>query len=110
MPVSSVARQTQRPSADALPDYRTFETDEFLDKLAKLTAHDRDSIQEKLDDYAYPRLREQPHYGANIRKLRGYTTETWRYRIGRYRVFYSIDQEEQTVYILTVEARKDAYR
>ncbi len=93
-----------------MPEYGIFETEEFLRNLEKLSARDRENIQKKLTDYAYPRLREQPCFGSNIRKLRGYSPDTWRYRIGRYRVFYTVDQEERTVYVLTVEARKDAYR
>ena len=100
----------RRPGAGALSEFRIFETDELLSKLEKLPAQDRDTIRAKLAEYAYPRLREQPYYGTNIRKLRGYTPDTWRYRIGRYRVFYAVDQEERTVCVLTVEARKDAYR
>ena len=100
----------QRPGAGAPSEYRIFETDEVLSKLAKLSAQDRDAIRAKLADYAYPRFREQPYFGTNIRKLRAYAPDTWRYRIGRFRVFYAVDQEERTVYVLTVEARKDAYR
>jgi mRNA interferase RelE/StbE len=100
----------QRPDAGALPEYRIFETEEFLKNLDKLSVRDRASIRGKLSDYAYPQLREQPFFGTNIRKLRGYTPDTWRYRIGRYRVFYAVDEEERTVYVLTAEARKDACR
>ena len=100
----------QRPGAGALPEYRIFETDEFLRKLEKLPAQGRQAVRTRLTEYAHPRLREQPYFGTNIRKLRGYTPDTWRYRIGRYRIFYAVDQEEWTVYVLTVEARKDAYR
>jgi mRNA interferase RelE/StbE len=100
----------QRQVEGALPEYRVFETDEFLRNLEKLSARDRNYIQGKLAEHAYPRLRAQPYYGTNIRKLRGYTPDTWRYRAGRYRVFYMVDEEDRTVYVLTVEARKDAYR
>ena len=93
-----------------MPEYRIFETDEFLRNLDKLSARDRANIQGKLDDYAYPRLRDKPHFGTNIKKLRGYTPDTWRYRIGRFRVFYTVAEEDRIVYVLTVEARKDAYR
>ncbi|MCK5132108.1 MAG: type II toxin-antitoxin system RelE/ParE family toxin [Candidatus Sabulitectum sp.] len=55
-------------------------------------------------------MRSDPFYGKNIKKLRGYSPETWRYRIGSYRIFYIIDNCEHIVYILTIDARKDAYR
>ena len=34
----------------------------------------------------------------------------WRARRGEYRVRYRIDQEAQTVYVLDVDHRRDAYR
>jgi len=54
-------------------------------------------------------LRSEPHFGRNIRKLRNYDPETWRYRIGVHRLFYLIDEEELVVVLLTVHDRKDAY-
>jgi mRNA interferase RelE/StbE len=38
-----------------------------------------------------------------------YKPETWRYRIGKYRLFYVIDENEKTVYILSIDLRKEAY-
>ena len=35
---------------------------------------------------------------------------TWRYRIGAFRVFYSVDADTSVVFLLTVDDRKDAYR
>lgn len=67
-------------------------------------------MERKLEAYVYPQLREEPHYGANIKKLRDYKPETWRYRIGNWRIFYSIDHGERVVYILTIDDRKSAYR
>jgi len=52
---------------------------------------------------------KKPHFGNNIKKLRSYVPETWRFRIGKYRLFYSIDENDKIVFILTVEFRKDAY-
>lgn len=100
----------QRPGAGTLSEYRIFETEEFQRQLERLPPLVRDSLREKLVDYAYPQLRQQPYFGPNIRKLRGYAPDTWRYRIGRYRAFYTVDREERIVSVLTVEARKDAYR
>ena len=56
-----------------------------------------------------PKLRIQPYYGNNIKKLIDYKPETWRYRKGKYRVFYIINEEEKIISILSVELRKDAY-
>jgi mRNA interferase RelE/StbE len=93
-----------------LPEFRVFETDEFLKSFKKLSSRDASFLRRKLDSFVYPQLKAAPFWGNNIKKLQGYTPETWRYRIGKYRVFYIVDQEEQILYILTVDDRKDAYR
>ena len=34
----------------------------------------------------------------------------WRYRLGQFRLFYGIDVSNRTVYIVTIDYRKDAYK
>ncbi|NQV50560.1 MAG: type II toxin-antitoxin system RelE/ParE family toxin, partial [Candidatus Marinimicrobia bacterium] len=46
----------------------------------------------------------------NIKKLRDYTPSTWRYRINKFRLFYTTDTTEKIVFILTIDFRKDAYK
>lgn len=58
----------------------------------------------------HPQLKQEPHYGPNIRKLRDYDPPTWRYRLSDYRIFYAISDEERIVSLLTIDHRKDAYR
>jgi len=89
---------------------RVFESDEFLKQLGRLDASERQFLQGKLTHKIYPQLREEPHYGRNIKKLRDYNPPTWRYRIGRFRVFFEIDEDDLLVLILTISQRKDAYR
>ena len=67
------------------------------------------TVQKKLTEYVYPQLVINPHCGLNVKKLRDYQPETWRYRIGNYRIFYEIDNEEMIVYIISMDQRKDAY-
>ncbi len=93
-----------------MDNYRIFETKEFSRKLERLTPSDSQFIRKKLQNYVYTQLREEPAFGKNIRKLRGYTPETWRYRIGKFRIFYSIDDKDRIVFILTIDQRKDAYK
>ena len=87
-----------------------FETDEFLKRLGKLPDRDARAIRRKLDKHVYPQLKQEPFFGPNIRKLRGYSPDTWRYRIGRFRLFYVVDEAERIVFILAVNLRRDAYR
>lgn len=93
-----------------LSKYRIFETDEFEKKLKKLIKKDYEFVYKKLIEYIYPQIIEEPAFGKNIKKLKGYNPETWRYRIGNYRIFYSISNEERIVYILTIDKRKDSYK
>ena len=92
-----------------MSNYKIFETDEFLNKIKKINKKDKSFIKGKLIQYVYPQLKEEPHYGNNIKKLVDYIPETWRYRIGKYRVFYVIDKSAKIVYILSIDKRKDAY-
>jgi mRNA interferase RelE/StbE len=98
------------PSTGVEPssEFRIFETVEFKKALARLGPPRY--LPKKLEGYVYPQLRHGPFYGPNIRKLQGHTPETWRYRIGPYRLFYSVSDGEKIVFLLTVDDRKDAYR
>jgi mRNA interferase RelE/StbE len=90
--------------------YRVFETDEFLKSLEKLDSQNKSFIKKKLAYYIYPQLKLEPSFGKNIKKLKGYVPDTWRYRIGKFRIFYTLEQEEEIIYILTIDHRKYAYR
>lgn len=90
--------------------YDLFETEEFLNSIAKLQKRDKALIQNKLKQYVYPQIKSEPHFGINIKKLRDYHPATWRYRIGNYRVFYTIDENDLLVLLLIVESRDKAYR
>jgi mRNA interferase RelE/StbE len=89
--------------------YRIFETNEFIKRVSKFSQRDALFIQNKLFTYVYPQLKSEPRFGNNIKKLSGYKPETWRYRIGKYRLFFSINDQSKLVNILTIEVRKDAY-
>ncbi len=89
--------------------FRIFITKEFDRCLERITSRDRDSIEKKIKDYMAPQLKIDLHYGPNIKKLKGYDPETLRYRIGHYRIFYLIDHKENTVQLISVDQRKDAY-
>jgi len=93
-----------------LDSFKIFETDEFLKTLAKLSSNDRKHIKSKLKTYVYPQLKDEPFWGKNIKKLKGYEPPTWRYRIGNFRLFYLIDKDENIVFLLTIDDRKTAYK
>ena len=86
--------------------YKLFETDEFLKSIEKLQKRDK----AKLREYVYPQIKSEPHFGINIEKIRGYSPSTWRYQIGSYRIFYTIDENDQLILLLVVESRDKAYK
>ena len=92
-----------------MTEYRVFVTQEYEQQLSKINKSDRILIKKKMQQYVIPQLRSEPHFGSNIRKLKNYNPPTWRYRIGKYRVFYEIDNKTMEVNILTIFQRKDAY-
>ena len=100
----------QKLNKAGLSDYQIFETDEFDKRLKKLSSPDASFLRKKLDAFAYPQIKAEPFTGNNIKKLQNYSPDTWRYRIGKFRIFYIVDQDERIIYILSVDHRKDAYR
>jgi mRNA interferase RelE/StbE len=64
----------------------------------------------KLVENVYPRLKVNPYYGPNIKRLKGDLKSVFRYRIGDYRLFYTVDPDKRYVYILTLDNRKDSFK
>lgn len=94
---------------DSKSAYRIFETDSFLQDLENFDRQIRTKLERKLTAFVHPRLRASPRIGPWIRKLRNWSPETWRFRIGDFRIFYEIDDVENTVFLTALSARKDAY-
>lgn len=90
--------------------FRIFETDQFREDLAQNFEGQGRKVVRKLREYVYPQLRDNPYFGKNIKKLKNYQPETWRYRIRNYRIFYKIDEKEGIVYMLALDFRKDSYK
>lgn len=90
-------------------NFRIFETDQFIEDLEKDFSGRREYIKSKLNNYVYPQLKQQPYFGKNIKKLRDYKPETWRYRIGSYRFFYEIDDKRKIIFMISADNRADAY-
>ena len=92
-----------------LNNYRIFETEQFQKDLRQIALSGWQKVTQKLLKFVYPQLREHPHFGPNIKKLKGFDPETWRYRIGAWRFFYQIDDREKIVYMLAASHRSSAY-
>lgn len=90
-------------------EYRIFETDQFRKDLKSIARSGLPGIEEKLRGVVYPELRRSPRWGSSIRKLRGYKPETWRLRIGSWRFFYEVDDDERIVFMTAATHRGAAY-
>jgi len=92
-----------------LTKFRIFETDQFLKDLEQDFGGQQERIKTKLVNYVYPQLKQNPHFGKNIKKLLNYNPNTWRYRISSYRFFYEIDDQSKIVFMISVDNRQNAY-
>ena len=89
--------------------YRIFETIQFQKNLQQNFSGQQKQIMAKLENYVYPQLKFQPYFGKNIKKLKNYKPETWRYRIRSYRFFYEINDAEKIVFMIAADNRQNAY-
>jgi len=87
--------------------YRIAETETYQKKIGK--SEYRKYYQRALDRL-YPQLRENTFSGPNMKRLKGDLSAIYRYRVGDYRIFYTIDSEKGIIYLLDLDNRKDAYR
>ncbi|MBU1045463.1 MAG: type II toxin-antitoxin system RelE/ParE family toxin [Candidatus Omnitrophica bacterium] len=87
--------------------YKIAETENFTKKLYSPKYR---FLINKIQNYIYPILRENPFFGPNIKKLKGEFKELYRFRIGDFRLFYKIIEETVIVFIVDIESRKDAYK
>jgi mRNA interferase RelE/StbE len=83
------------------------ETDNFAKKI---NHRDYKNIYTKIHDFVYPQLRANPFFGTNIKKLKGEFENVYRYRIGDFRLFYVVQENEVIVIMIDIQKRKDAYK
>ena len=98
------------PAEAGSQKFRIFETRQFLRDLARLGPAVGERLRAKLRAHVYPRLRESPRSGPNVKRLRNWEPPTWRYRVGDWRFFYEIDDRTATVFMIAADDRKEAYR
>ena len=54
-------------------------------------------------------LKINPRSHSNIKPLKGELAGYYRYRVGDYRVVYSIDDEQKQVFVLIIKHRGEVY-
>jgi mRNA interferase RelE/StbE len=89
-----------------LDKYKIAETENFSKKIHSKKYH---HLYEKISQDIYPLLRKNPFFGGNIKKLKGEFKGVYRFRIGDYRLFYTIEERKKLVFIIDIESRQDAY-
>ena len=87
-------------------NFKIAETETFSQSISR---PEYKKIYEKIKNYVYPQLKLNPYFGNNIKRLKGEWKDTYRYRIGDYRLFYTIDAGRLLVLILDFKRRNDAY-
>jgi mRNA interferase RelE/StbE len=90
-----------------LDNYKIAETETFVKKV---NLEKFNHLYQKIYDDVYPILRQNPFFGANIKKLKGNYKDLYRFRIGDFRLFYKVDETEKIIFIVNIENRKDAYK
>jgi len=88
-------------------EFQIAETESFQKQLKKNRSLDR--VYRRIRSYVYPLLRTNPFFGPNIKRLKGTFSDYYRYRIGDYRLFYTVNQEEVIVFVVALRHRQDAY-
>jgi len=79
--------------------YIIAETEQFVKTINK---NKYKKIYKKITEYIYPLLRRNPFFGPNIKRLKGNLSGYYRYRIGKYRLFYEIDDDKVMVFIIDI--------
>ncbi len=87
-------------------EFKTAETESFRKQTQKPQFH---FLYPKIVDYVYPQLRQNPFFGPNIKKLKGDLSSYYRYRIGNFRLFYTVKSDKCCVFVVAIKDRKDAY-
>jgi len=67
-------------------------------------------LHRKIRSIVYPALRREPHFGPNIKRLKGELNDFYRYRIGDYRLFYTIEESDVIVIVVDLRSRQDSYK
>lgn len=86
--------------------FKIAETESFVKKIE---SPEYKRLYTKISTYVYPLLRRNPYYGPNIKRLKGQYSDYYRYRIGDYRLLYTIKSDKIMIFIIDISHRKNAY-
>ena len=94
-------------SKDAAP-YEVLIDQRVEKDLEKVPKYIVEKFLKLLDEFEKNPVR--PRSGFDVKPMEGYQGNTYRLRIGKYRVLYSVDIENRNVKITSVQHRGDAYK
>ena len=87
--------------------FKIAETENYLKKInSKRYNH----LYLTIFNDVYPIIKGNPFFGGNIKKLKGEYKDIYRFRIGNYRLFYKVEEQQSIIFIIDIESRQDAYR
>lgn len=81
---------------------------DLSEKVKKFYAKTDQPLAKKLAR-CFEQLEQEPRQHANTKSLKGKLAGHFRYRVGDYRVIYRIDEAGQTVLVLKIAHRSEAY-
>jgi len=87
--------------------YKIAETKTFSKHVAN---SEFKQVYGKLANFVYLQLTDNPHFGPNIKKLKGEYEGVYRDRIGSNRVFYIIDENSKLIFMIDNQKRNDSYK
>ena len=80
-----------------------------LAEAARRFFEDADAPLQRRLDRCFNMLAVEPRRHNNIKPLHGQFAGFWRYRVGDYRVIYSIDDAADRVSVTAIVHRREAY-
>ena len=78
-------------------------------KAEKFYGKANDELVVKLHK-CFDNLSQDPYKGSDIKKLKGDLADSWRYRIGDYRVVYKVDEANKNITVSVIAHRREVYR
>lgn len=100
-------KKLNRGNITLLNEFKIAETEHFQNKI-KIEPFK--NVYNKIYNYVYNQLKENPFFGKNIKKIKGDYKDLYRYRIGDFRLFYLINDNKRLVIIADIDQRKDSYK
>lgn len=104
MPASEVVRATTSHGMTSVP-YSVQLSPYAVRGYKHLNPAVKPQIRAALDS-----LRAHPLAGPKTKRLKGQLHDYYRYRVGDYRIVYTIAHHERTVFVDYIQHRKDVYR